>query len=252
MPIDTKNTLRLKRIAMSRHTVDLRMNRYDSNRRSILFVHGIGASGRYFLPLAGKMSATHNVFVVDLPGYGNTPKPPAALSIRELSDVIIELTHRLNLEKTILIGHSMGCQIVARAVQKEPMLYDKMVLIGPTVNSKERTLFMQSLRLAQDVIYEPMRVRQMILSDYMHMGFRRYLQTCRHMMNDHIEESLADCRLPILIVRGKKDKIVPADWVRVLCTVAPDAKCHEIADAPHAAQYKMASRLAAVCCKFAG
>jgi pimeloyl-ACP methyl ester carboxylesterase len=41
----------------------------------IVLVHGLGLSGRYMLPLAARLAADHQVFLPDLPGFGDSSHP---------------------------------------------------------------------------------------------------------------------------------------------------------------------------------
>jgi pimeloyl-ACP methyl ester carboxylesterase len=248
--MSAKSTLTKERMTVGGHIIDIRMNTIDDARQSVVFVHGIGVSSRYFIPFAEQLAGEYHVIAIDLPGYGKTPKPPRVLSIREMADVVLQLTSQLGLKRPVIVGHSMGCQIAARAVQKQPRLFSKVLLIGPTVNNRERTLFMQTVRLFQDTAHEPLAATLLILRDYLRMGFWRYIRTCRYMLRDHIEESLADCTIPALIVRGENDKIVPTEWVRVLCKSAPNATYQEIPDGSHAVQYMLPAHLATIFRRF--
>lgn len=239
-------TLTKTRMTVGDNTVDLHMNLSDASRPAVLLIHGIGVSGRYFIPFARELVKDYRVIAVDLPGYGKTPKPRRALDIKELAAVVVQLSRQLQLHQPIIVGQSMGCQIAARAVAMEPTLFHKMLLLGPTVNKAERSLIKQAVRLGQDTLHEPLAVNWMIFVDYLRMGFLRYLRTCRYMLRDHIEEVLPQCTIPVLIVRGQEDKIVPRKWVAYLQAVTPDATIQELPDAPHAAQFMMPVHLAAI------
>jgi pimeloyl-ACP methyl ester carboxylesterase len=244
-----ENTLVTQRMTIRGYEVDVHMNHASKDKKAIVLVHGIGVSGRYFFPLASELIRNYHVVIIDLPGYGKTSKPKDVLSIAELAMIVTGVSHQLVLHKPIILGHSMGCQIVAHAVKQESKLYSKMILIAPTVNANERTLLMQALRLTQDIFFEPIRAGVIIFTDYMRMGLHRYLVTCRYMLNDRIEETLADCKPPILLVRGQNDVIVPSTWIQELHHLTPSLVC-EIADAPHAVQLKSPEFLADICHDF--
>jgi pimeloyl-ACP methyl ester carboxylesterase len=244
------NLLSQKRIDVGSYMVDVCSSDTHVSRQSIIFVHGIGVSGRYFLPFANELAKTYHVVVVDLPGYGKTPKPAHALSIIELADFIINFTKQLKLEGSVILGHSMGSQIVAHAVKQQPQLYSKVILLAPTVYAKERSLFMQSLRLLQDSLYEPIKASTVIFPDYLRMGIGRYLTTCRYMLEDRIEETLVHCPNATLIMRGTNDKIVPEEWAVYLDRVTPNSMLRHVHNAPHALQLGQPSIIATMCRNF--
>jgi pimeloyl-ACP methyl ester carboxylesterase len=244
------NLLNKKRINVGSYVVDVYSNDMRVGRQSVILVHGIGVSGRYFLPFANELAKTYNVVVVDLPGYGKTPKPDHALSITELANFISIFTRQLHLEGSVILGHSMGSQIVAHAVKQQPQLYSKVILLAPTVYAKERSLFMQSVRLLQDSLYEPIKAATVIFPDYVRMGIGRYLTTCRYMLEDRIEETLVHCVNPTLIMRGTNDKIVPDEWVVYLDRVTPNSMLRHVHNAPHALQLGQPGLVAAMCMDF--
>jgi pimeloyl-ACP methyl ester carboxylesterase len=215
-----------------------------SGMQRIVLVHGIGVSSRYFVPLAEELATTYDVTILDLPGYGTAPDPKRTLSIPELGEVVAGYVRHTGLAPAMLVGHSMGCQIVAHTARQSPELCNGLILIGPTVNKWERSRRMQAWRLLQDVFREPLRVCLLVLGDYLRMGVGRYLRTSRSMIADKIEDTLAGCDLATLIVRGEKDPIVPAKWAHVLAGQLIDAHVLEVADAPHVVQYKQPRGLA--------
>jgi len=238
-----------KRLVIDGLTLDVR-SRVTAGAPSVILVHGIGVSGVYYTPLAHTLSQHYSVHVPDLPGYGKTPKPARPLSIPELARILRTYIHEAKIERPILVGHSMGCQIVAHAWQQEPEICSKLILLGPTANPRERTLFMQGLRLAQDILHEPLTANVIVFRDYLRMGVPRYLRTAHNMVDDHLEETLAGCNIPVLLVRGERDKIVPRDWLNQLASVIPASQTFEFPGQPHIVQYQHPERLAAVCQEF--
>lgn len=234
-----------RRIRVNGYTIEAR--RAGVHRaRPIVLVHGIGVSGRYFLPLADELAKHYDVSVLDLPGYGMAPDPKHTLSIVELGEVVAAYIKQELIGPAVLVGHSMGCQIVAHTAHDYPALCDKLILLGPTVNKKERTRRMQSWRLLQDIMRESPYVSTLVFGDYLRMGVGRYWRTLDSMINDRIEATLAGCSLPILIVRGKGDPIVPPEWVAYLASSTADARVQEIPGAAHVVQYKKPQELAEV------
>ena len=218
--------------------------------QSIVLVHGIGVSSRYFVPFAEELAKHYDVSILDLPGYGTAPDPAHTLSITELGGVVAKYAQSLRGGPVVLIGHSMGCQIIAHSVRRDPESCRRLILLGPTVNKWERSRRIQAWRLLQDVLREPPRVSLLVFGDYLRMGVGRYLRTSRSMIEDKIEETLAGCAIPALIVRGMRDSIVPSGWTRYLQGQMKHAALVEIPGAPHVVQFKRPAELADVCRDF--
>lgn len=86
--------------------------RYRINERSsnpILFIHGIGESGRCFFDAFG-MPGKYNIIVPDLLGFGKSEKvkknPDYSFSCQ--MKILRELISRFDLKDIILVGHSYG------------------------------------------------------------------------------------------------------------------------------------------------
>lgn len=238
-----------RRLRLAGLAVDVRSTEPRPGR-PIVMVHGIGVSGAYFIPFAGVLAARHPVHLLDLPGYGSTPKPPRALTVPELAEVAGRAVLALGLDRPVLIGQSMGCQVVGDALAARPGLAAGYVLIGPTLDSTARSLPRQALRLARDVTRETAANNLLVIRDYARMGLPRFLRTTRSMLADRIEDSLATIASPGLIVRGERDPIAPRRWVRHLAGLAPDAGWAEIPGAAHNAQHTHPDALADACAPF--
>lgn len=207
----------------------------DSNPPAVL-IHGIGVSSEYFVPYAKKLASNFKVYALDLPGYGKTPKPKQPLTIEELADVVISFMTDNKIQNSVIVGQSMGCQIVTHAAVKMPRLFSKVILLSPTVNKEERSVLKQGWRLCQDTFNEPVSANITVFRNYIRMGIRRYLITARYMVRDRIEKTLARVTVPVLVVRGEKDPIVPKNWADFLSRTTPNGSMVELASAPHLLQ----------------
>lgn len=232
------------------YTVHVRTLLSDASRPTILLVHGLGVSGDYFIPYARALADSFTVYIVDLPGYGKTPKPKQPLSITALANIVIEFTKLNGIEGATVMGQSMGCQIVTQALAITPRLFSKVILVGPTSNKNERTLALHGWRLTQDTFREPLKANVIVFTNYVRMGIRRYLKTAQFMLRHRIEDDLPGISVPILFVRGVHDPIAPSDWLSYLQSITPNASMVEIANAAHLAQYKKAAVLAAMTKEF--
>ncbi|HEX5817918.1 MAG TPA: alpha/beta fold hydrolase, partial [Gemmatimonadales bacterium] len=54
----------------------------------ILLLHGLGVSGRYFLPLAERLARDFAVHIPELPGHGDSSRPAHSLDVPALADVL--------------------------------------------------------------------------------------------------------------------------------------------------------------------
>lgn len=214
---------------------------------TFVLVHGIGMSSRYFRPLVEVMARDSHVVSVDLPGFGGSERPPEVLGVRQLAHVLADLLRRMDLPAPVLVGHSMGCQVVAEALAGHPDVAAGGVLIGPVVDDDARSAPRQALRLLRDGRHEPLRVNALITADYFRAGPRRYLATLPHMLGYRLHERIRDVEHPLLVVRGGNDPIAPASWVQRLVAAAPQAAMAEVPGVGHVAMYTRPELVSGLC-----
>jgi pimeloyl-ACP methyl ester carboxylesterase len=235
------------RYKIDSYCIDARQTAGPKKAKTVILIHGIGVSGNYFMPFACVLSRFYNVHVLDMPGYGKTPKPSHPLAPYEQADVLAGYIHKAGLANAIIVGQSMGCQTAAQFALRHPLYCEKLLLIGPTVNKWERRLFMQAFRLFIDTFREPLKMNLVIVRDYFQMGITSYLITSRYMITDHIEETLGQVTMPVCIVRGGKDGIAPKRWVNYLGKITKNAEVHHVSGGPHNVQFSDPKGLFAVC-----
>lgn len=198
----------------------------------VVLVHGIGVSSRYFQRLAAELASSNTVYAIELPGFGASPESRRTLSVPELGGLVISVLRRLDLSGVVLVGHSMGCQVATETAAGAPELVHKLVLLGPTVNDQERSIRMQALRLVQDTLRESPAVNWMVFTDYLR-AIVPYIRTLPAMVGHKLEEALPRVSCPVVLIRGARDPIVPADWLLRLAAANPNSVIVEVPGVPH-------------------
>jgi pimeloyl-ACP methyl ester carboxylesterase len=212
-----------------------------------LLVHGIGTSGRSFAALAEHLEPTHQVVAVDLPGFGASGRPRPALDIEGQAAALAEVVSRTGLSRPVLVGHSMGSQVVTELAVRIPDLARAVILIGPVVDPEAATALRQGLRLARDVAGEPIRLNALVLRDYLRGGPRSFLETLRPMLGYPLEERLAKVTVPVVLVRGVNDPIAPRKFLDRLANRVPGAEVVDIPGARHLAMAVRPDLVARIC-----
>lgn len=220
----------------------------DERAPVYLLVHGIGASSRYYRPLAAELSHGGRVLVPDLPGFGRSPRTDTPLSIPLLAEALADLLHgRAPGQPVVVVGHSMGAQVATELAASNPELVSQLVLLGPVVNPAERHPVRQAARLAQDFRHEPWRVNALLAADYQRCGFRWYSGTLTQMFAYEIEHRLPDVVAPVTVARGDRDPVASREWIETLAATATRGRAVEIAGGGHVMMYPRAAEVAAQC-----
>lgn len=213
-------------------------------RRDFVLVHGIGVSSQYFERLALELATIGMVYLVDLPGFAGVPRPRTELEIGDFADVLARWIRHEGLVDPVVIGHSMGAQIVTELLATQPGIADHAVLIGPPVNLEERSSARQALRLVQSSVRESSKTRRIAMSGYLRCGPRWFLQVLPRMMTYPIEERLPLVTAELLVIRGVHDAVAPEAWIEMVCSLPAQAHWVEIPGAAHAVIYDHSDEVA--------
>jgi 2-hydroxy-6-oxonona-2,4-dienedioate hydrolase len=224
----------------------------QSSRLPIVLVHGLSVSSLYLVPTAEKLAPEYSVYLPDFPGFGNSDKPKNILNLSELADMLAEWMDHFSLDQAILLGNSMGCQIIAEFALRNPGRVSKAILVGPTTDPKRRTFTHHIILLLVAGLIEPPRYIPVVIKDYLRAGLRRTVQTSRYILRDRIEEKLPLMTSPVLVVRGERDPIVSQEWVESMDRMLPNSQLVVIPEAAHVVNFSHPVELANVVRSFLG
>jgi len=211
-----------RRVVVDGFTADLRRFPGLDGGPDFVLVHGIGVSSRYFQPLAVELSKRGTVWLVDLPGYGSAPKPAASPSLADHARVLSAVIESAGIQAPVLVGHSMGCQVITQLAVDDPSVSSCLVLLAPTINPAERSFREASFRLFQDVLREPFRANLVVGTDYFfRCGPAYYLRQLPTLLDDAIEERLGAIDAPTLVLVGNRDPVVTVEWADQVARLLP-------------------------------
>jgi pimeloyl-ACP methyl ester carboxylesterase len=215
----------------------------------VLFLHGFGSSLHTWEEVAGALERDFRVIRLDLPGFGLTgPDATGDYSDARSQAVILALMGRLGLERLALVGSSMGGRIAWSFAAAHPERVTRLVLMAPDgfaspgigydqpprVPALMRVLpytlpegmLRGSLRPAYG---DPQVLTEAIFARYRDMmlapGVR---QAILDRMGQHVlrppEPLLARIRVPVLLLWGNRDAMVPVSNAQDYLRALPDAR----------------------------
>jgi 2-hydroxy-6-oxonona-2,4-dienedioate hydrolase len=236
-----------RHIDVGRHRIHLRTGRGapDNEEPSFILVHGYVISSRYFTPTLELLSSSYPTYALDLPGFGWSSKPQGSLSVPELADVVIATQEALGHQRSVFIGNSFGCQVVADLAARYPERVTAAVLTGPTFEPG-RSLLHHFLGLLADVPLESPLLWALHVPDYVLAGPWRAFDKLRHALADKIETKLPHIQAPTLVVRGTRDPIISREWPRKMALSLPHGTWAEIPGAPHCVNFSTPRELVAL------
>jgi N-formylmaleamate deformylase len=102
-------------------------------RQAVLLLHGIQAAGLTWLRTAQALESMYDVVMPDFRGHGESSRITADLSTDMLVADTIALLRALDLERPIVVGHSMGAEIAGRLAAAHPVR--AVVLVDPALRN---------------------------------------------------------------------------------------------------------------------
>jgi len=214
------------------HTRVTRVSTGADSRRAFVLIAGIGVASTYFEFLAPLLAQKGDVYALDLPGFGGVPasgeQPTAAFFAEQVEGVL----EHYGLDDPVLIGHSMGTQVVTEVLARRPDL-SHAVLVSPVVDEAEANAVRQAVRFAQSTVRESTHIALLAVSAYLLCGFLYFFETLPHMLRYRISDRIGEGRATLLIIRGEFDRPSPRRLHSRLVARAHAARRWEIDGAAH-------------------
>lgn len=197
-------------------------------KTTVVFLHGIGNSGAAWKEVTDVLAKDKvNIIVVDLLGFGQSPKPAwaqydAAMQARALAKT---LAMRGVMGKVVLVGHSMGALIAIEYAKRFESRVSRMVLCSPPLYDDKTRKYMperdQQLKKLYDLMTNyPTRLIQAgnlakkygLIGDSFHLtheNIRQYISALKTAIISQTSlKDIAGLSLPIAIIYGTLDPLV--------------------------------------------
>jgi pimeloyl-ACP methyl ester carboxylesterase len=215
----------------------------------LLFLH----SGQGFVPAqpyVGLLESKRRLLAPSHPGFGRSSLPEWLDTPDDIAHIYLELMDRLGLERTDLVGCSLGGWIAAEMATKAPERFRKVVLVapvgvktGPTDQLDIPDIFaIPQERVTAMLFHEPAKFQfdPSKLSDEELTVIARNRETLAMLVwepwmhNPKLKRRLHRLAMPTLFLRGESDGLVSADYVERYARLVPQARIETIAKAGHA------------------
>lgn len=106
---------------------ELNYERHGNGDYTVLLVHGWCIDQSYWSRQVDFLKSSYQVITLDLPGFGQSGKTRANWTIEAFGRDVNTLIDQLELKNVILVGHSMGGDVVLEAALNNP---DIVAIIG--------------------------------------------------------------------------------------------------------------------------
>ena len=101
----------------------------DTTKPTLVLLHGLGGQAENWSFVIPALSAKYHVIAIDQVGFGKSEKPFIKYRIGTYADFLDKFLTELKIEKTTLIGNSLGGWIAGFYAIKYPTRVEKLILV---------------------------------------------------------------------------------------------------------------------------
>ncbi|HTT81198.1 MAG TPA: alpha/beta hydrolase, partial [Stellaceae bacterium] len=188
----------------------------------LIWAAGWGQSHLELLPLAEAARRCGRSILLDLPGFGAAPPPPAAWSTADYADAAAEWLAGMPAARPIWIGHSFGCRVGLQLAARHPELVAGLFLIAAPGLRPMRSLAQRARLAARRWAFRAARglvpegpARERLRQRFGSADYRQAAPAMRQVLVKAVNEDLSAAaravHCPTVLVYGADDRDTPPD-----------------------------------------
>jgi non-heme chloroperoxidase len=124
-----KDTSSHKQGFLTVDTIRLEYLDWGGSGQTVVFLAGLGNTGHIFDDIAPKFTNNFRVLALTRRGYGKSDKPQTGYDLVTLINDVRQLLDALQIERAILVGHSLGGLEAAKFAEAFPQRVHKLVYL---------------------------------------------------------------------------------------------------------------------------
>lgn len=172
----------------------------NKHGRRVIFIHGTPGQARGWADYLLTVPKDLEYVAIDRPGFGSSGPDGAVVSLARQAAALRHLLVARNGRWPILVGHSLGGPIAARAAADYPDRIGGLVILAGSLDpSLEKIELIQ--KVARTFALDRLIPRRMRNANLELLGLKPELVT--------LQEKLGDIKCPVTIIHGTRDTLVP-------------------------------------------
>jgi pimeloyl-ACP methyl ester carboxylesterase len=187
----------------------------------IVFLHGWGANRDSLRGIGTLFQHTHQVHLLDLPGFGEAPPPPSTWNTIDYTDLVQQFVLDRLPGRVILVGHSFGGRVSVRLAARRLSPIVGLVMMGvpglPRPSFSRGQLRRMGIRWLRRLLIAARPItgqkpidwhtRRYASKDYLNAGVLRPVFV--KVVNEDLTESASAVACPTLLLWGTDDAETP-------------------------------------------
>jgi pimeloyl-ACP methyl ester carboxylesterase len=238
------------------------------DRPVVLLVHGIASRGQQWEPVMAELGETAHVIAPDLLGHGLSAKPRGDYSLGAHANGLRDLLDALGHARVTVVGHSLGGGIAMQFAYQFPERVERLALVGAGGLGREVTPLLRAATLPGAELVLPVltaswlrrgasslggllerarvplpSVVQEAVVGFSAMGDpgarAAFVHTARSVVDpfgqrvDARERLHVTAHLPLLVVWGRRDTVVPVAHGLALAEAVPGSRLEVFEQSGH-------------------
>ena len=215
----------------------------------LVLLHGYPLDHHLWDEVLPLLEGTFDIILPDLRGFGESATVDSTSSMDEYASDIAGLLDQLNIQKTAIVGHSMGGYVALAFTRLYPDRVSGLGLISSQVLSdppdRKEGRYKSAADVAENGIgsvvatMTPKFTADERLQSFARASMERqqpaaYIGALKAMAERLDSTSLlSSLKVPVVIIHGNSDALIPADRAREVKTALPEAYLVEISGAGH-------------------
>jgi pimeloyl-ACP methyl ester carboxylesterase len=235
---------------------------------ALLLLHGLGCDHTTWSPVVRQLAKRYTVIAPDLLGHGASDKPRADYSVGGYANGMRDLLTVLGIDKVTVVGHSLGGGVAMQFGYQFPERTERVILVAPGGLGPEVSLLIRAVSLPgfnelMGLLTVP-GIRHVGMA-----GLRALARSGTAVTRDldevadiydsfkdkrarkaisHVVRAVVDTRgqlvtmvdrayltqaMPMLVVWGSDDRVIPFEHARTAASVAPGAIVEVLGNSGH-------------------
>ncbi len=227
-----------------------------------LFVHGAGENAAIWRKQIELLGTSHSTLAIDLPGHGRSGGTEGLPSVAEYAVFLGALVRSLELRPFVLVGKGLGASIALHFAAEHSKLLRGIVLLGadanPSVSEEtlegwKRVMQGRAPQPFSNDLFSPdtsLDIMKKVWTEQVRTDPRVRYRDLVAWSSDDFRERLEDVRIPVLVVAGADDRVIPPAVSQELCPRLPNARLEVIEHAGHSVEMERPQELAVSIEKF--
>jgi non-heme chloroperoxidase len=234
--------------------------RGPASGQAVVLLPGPTDSWRSYEPILGSMPEDLRVVAVSLRGHGASSKPTSGYAIEDLASDVMPFLDALEISRAVLVGHSGSCLVARRIALDEPDRVAGLFLeASPTTLRGHERLQRFVAELPDPIDRDFARsfvadtssdaldpdLVELLVDDVLHVPHAAWTEMFTSLLDHDDTTALAQVPVPVALVWGDDDPLVPRAMQDELLRLLPDAQLLVYAHVGHTPRWEQPERFAA-------